>query len=62
MGARDPNVFLRQVYNVSRKYGSIGICCYLLHHILDGIRNQLISFKASGISEEELIKALTGPV
>lgn len=58
LGARDPNILLRQIHSISREYGPTGICCYLLHHILDEIRDQLISFKASGISEEGLISVL----
>ncbi len=58
LGARDPQVFLRQVRMVKEDYGSIGVCCYLLHHILDELRNQLVSYNAIGFDEDTIIQTL----
>ena len=58
LGARNPKVFLEQISYIREKYGDPGTCCYLLHHILDEIRNQLVVFKTINFSNEEFINML----
>ena len=43
-------IFLEQIEYVASKYGEKGVECYLLHHLLDKLKNELVSMK-SGITK-----------
>lgn len=45
-GRYDEEVFVEQIEYVASKYGEKGVECYLLHHLLDELKNKLVSMKS----------------
>lgn len=42
----DGKIFLEQIEYVASRYGEKGIECYLLHHLLDRLKDELVSIKS----------------
>ncbi|MBC7094873.1 hypothetical protein [Thermococcus sp.] len=45
-GRYDEKVFLEEIKQVSSKYGEKGVECYLLHHLLDKLKDELVGMKS----------------
>ena len=45
-GRYNKEVFVEQIEYVASKYGEKGVECYLLHHLLDRLKNELVSMKS----------------
>jgi len=53
-GRYDKETFLKQIEYVSLRYGEKGVEYYLLHHLLDMLKDELVSIMASNYREREL--------
>ena len=45
-GRYDKEIFREQISYVESKYGTKGVCCYLLHHLLDMLADEFLSIRS----------------